>query len=89
MIDLKTIGRWVQDGRYELNERNSAELSAWERQQKTNELTLKFKAEAIEAAGIKGHPKADLAFEIAWEFGHQMSLLGVLKHLGQLARLLV
>jgi hypothetical protein len=48
-----------------------------------------FRADAIEAVGISGHPKADRAYALAWQQGHSYGLHDVLCALVDLASLLV
>lgn len=47
-----------------------------------------FKADAIEAAGLTGHPKAEHAFDIAWAHEHGSGLADVFGLLDEMADLL-
>ncbi len=47
-----------------------------------------FRKDAIEEAGLTGHPKADKAFALAWQEGHASGLSDVMTHLYELAELL-
>lgn len=49
----------------------------------------RFRADAIEAVGLKGHPKADMAYSMAWSRGHSSGLTEVLINLDELAELLL
>jgi hypothetical protein len=47
-----------------------------------------FFAEAIEAVGLTGHPKASKAFSLAYDYGHSSGYLSVLNYLDEIANLL-
>ncbi len=48
-----------------------------------------FSEDAIEYCGLKGHPKADKAFAMAYERGHSYGYSEVLQELKELAELLL
>lgn len=48
-----------------------------------------FKADAIDEAGLKDHPKAEKAFALAWSSGHAYGYPEVFNHLLPLAELLL
>jgi len=52
-------------------------------------LTEEFRQEALEDVGLKGHPKADKAFAMAWERGHANGLHEVFCELQGLAEILL
>lgn len=48
-----------------------------------------FKREALAAVGLTAHPKADAAWDKAWELGHNDGLATVLLELQELAELML
>lgn len=48
-----------------------------------------FKADALEKAGLTGHPKADKVYHKAWEMGHSSGLHEVAHYLMDLAELVL
>ena len=52
-------------------------------------LVDKFKADALAAVGLDGHPKADAAFDKAWSEGHAFGYNEVFKELRELADLIL
>ena len=57
--------------------------------EETRRLTDLFKADLIEEYGMTGHPRANRAFDIAWERGHSSGYSEVAIYFGELAELLV
>jgi hypothetical protein len=55
----------------------------------TSKLEGDFKRDALEDVGLTGHPKADKAFQKAWEDGHSDGLYRVHAELEELADLLL
>lgn len=49
----------------------------------------KFEKDAIEAVGLKGHPKAGKAYALAWEHGHSAGYSEVLNYLSEFAELIL
>lgn len=50
--------------------RRSADPKGWEAYQaEENRILAQFKTDALEDVGLKGHPKAQKAFALAWEHG--------------------
>ena len=47
-----------------------------------------FKADALEAVGLTGHPKADKAYAFAWELGHASGYSEVFSYLQDIADVL-
>jgi hypothetical protein len=52
-------------------------------------LAATFKADALEVAGLTGHPKADKVYSKAWENGHAYGYSEVLIHLLDLSELVL
>lgn len=50
-------------------------------------LEIQFKKDALEAAGLTGHSRADKAFELAREYGHSEGEYEVLNHLIEFAEI--
>ena len=48
-----------------------------------------FKTDAIKEVGLEGHPKADKAFELAWQAGHSFGYEIVFGELENLADLIL
>lgn len=48
-----------------------------------------FKRDALEAVGLKDHPKAEKAWELAWDMGHSSGFHEVLVTLNDLAKLVL
>ena len=48
-----------------------------------------FKADAIEEAGLKGHPKAEKAYKLAYERSHSHGYIAVMVDLEELADLIL
>ena len=48
-----------------------------------------FKKDALEESGLIGHPKADKAYEMAWDTGHSSGLACVFDDLCKLTELLL
>lgn len=55
----------------------------------TRRLTDLFKADALDEVGLTGHPKAEKAWELAWDRGKSPGLTEVLGNLEELAELLL
>jgi hypothetical protein len=53
----------------------------------TRRLDAEFKADALAEVGLTGHPKADAAYSLAWEYGHAAGLSEVMNYLPELADL--
>jgi hypothetical protein len=49
----------------------------------------KFRDDALEACDLKGHPKADKAYSMAWDRGHSSGYHDVLINLKELSDLLI
>jgi hypothetical protein len=76
-------GKWIQAGgldkwREDMNAYQASEADAMAR----------FKADALAAAGITGHPKADEAYALAWQEGHASGLREVAMWVDRLADLI-
>jgi hypothetical protein len=52
-------------------------------------LEQEFKNDAIEAVGLKGHPKAEKAYALAWDHGHSAGFSDVLDYLSEFADLIL
>lgn len=50
---------------------------------------VQFKADALAELGLTGHPKADKAFDMAWEDGHSGGIGYVFERLDRYAELLL
>jgi hypothetical protein len=48
-----------------------------------------FKEDALKETELFGHPKADLAFDLAWDLGHAAGYGEVVNYLRDLAKLLL
>lgn len=59
-------------------------------QWKTDEARInqEFHDDAIEAAGLTGHPKAEKAYSLAWQNGHSSGFSEVFYHLKDIADML-
>ena len=67
-------------------ERGSEERAKYnEREQSVN---VSFRADALEACGITGHPRENQAYSLAWEQGHEAGLDEVFYRLQDLANLI-
>lgn len=63
---------------------------AYERYQEDQaRLNQEFMDEAIEAVGLKDHPKAGKAYALAWEHGHSAGYSDVLSYLSEFADLIL
>jgi hypothetical protein len=62
------------------------EASDWKAEEAR--LLSAFKADALAEVGLTGHPKADKAYDLAWENGHSGGLQDVYNHLLDYADLL-
>jgi hypothetical protein len=51
-------------------------------------LELEFKADLFDEHGVTGHPKAQRAFDIAWDYGHSSGYSEVANYFDDLADLL-
>lgn len=54
-----------------------------------NRLNKEFEEAAIEAVGLKGHPKAYDAFALAYDYGHSDGHHSVLNYLHELSELIL
>ena len=54
-----------------------------------NRITTEFQKDAIEAVGLKGHPRADKAYSLAWSNGHACGFREVFSHLVDIADVLI
>ncbi len=72
---------------YEHPRKNPTIHAAWGAAE--NEMLERFKTDALEDVGLTGHPKADKAYNLAWEQGHASGLHDVYCHLQSLAELLL
>lgn len=52
-------------------------------------LLQQFKQDAIQEAGLAGHPKADRAYDKAWDDRHSSGIIEVMDELESLAELLL
>jgi hypothetical protein len=52
-------------------------------------LEQEFKNDAIEAVGLKDHPKAEKAYALAWDHGHSAGFSDVLGYLSEFADLIL
>lgn len=57
--------------------------------EESRRLEQQFRRDAIEAAGLKDHPKAKAAYGLAWEYGHSAGYAEVYYYLLDLADLLL
>lgn len=48
-----------------------------------------FKMQAIKATGLYGHPKAEEAWDLAWQTGHEGGKDEVLIHLADIAEMIL
>jgi hypothetical protein len=64
-----------------------ADRTAW--RAKENEIEAEFKEDCIQDVGLKGHPKADKAFDLAWSRGHSAGFNEVYGELCDLSDLLL
>jgi len=54
-----------------------------------NKIDIKFKKDALKYVGIDpGHPKADILFNIAWEYGYDNGYHSIVYHMEDLAKLI-
>jgi len=51
-------------------------------------LTDEFKRDLFEEHGVTGHPKAELAFKLAWDYGHSSGLNEVVSYFEELVDLI-
>lgn len=51
-------------------------------------LVVQFQADLEEENGVKGHPKAEKLFDLAWGYGHSSGLNEVMQHYEELVELL-
>lgn len=74
----------------DLKERNQAFRRIQNKyREKQQALADACRAEALREVGLEGHPKADRAWELAWEFGCISGWDDVLAHLKALACLIL
>lgn len=59
------------------------------REYNNKEARLRFKEDAIRFVGLEGHPKAEKAYDYAWERGHSSGLYSVLEELQEIAELII
>jgi len=95
------ILRAIKQGRYKIQlaypphplPSDSQEVKdEWRRQKiayqiEDSRLTDLFKRDAFEAVGLTDHPKANLAYRMAWENGHKEGLEGIFDHLERFAQM--
>jgi len=73
--------------KYEKNNMVNGGVVAY--REETMRLRALFKRDAIEDAGLTGHPKAEKAFDMAWERCRSEGLFRVMEELEDLAELML
>jgi hypothetical protein len=53
-----------------------------------NRLAAEFKADLLENLGLTDHPKADIFWHLAWDYGHSAGFFDVYNYATELATLL-
>ena len=92
-MDLTSVYQKINNNEYKtkmpfIPRRESPEAFAMYKKEEAR-LEQEFKNDAIEAVGLKGHPKAEKAYALAWDHGHSAGFSDVLGYLSEFADLIL
>lgn len=96
-VNVKDVYTKIDEGAYNVEfvkglskfnkEERAKELKAYN--EKNSKKVQEFEVDAIDAVGLKDHPRAGKAFGLAWRNGHAYGYGEVMNHLEEIADVLI